>query len=97
MVLNSLPVARVRVASALAIVFLAALLVPTPASATFPGHNGRIAFARGGDIWTMNPDGSDQVNLTNTPSGTEYQPAWSADGTKIAFVGPALIHRAKST
>ena len=71
-----------------AVVVMALLLLPASATATFPGRNGKIAFDRGGDIWTMNPDGSDQVNLTNTPSATEYQPAWSADGTKIAFVGP---------
>jgi hypothetical protein len=32
----------------------------------------------------MNPDGTQQVNLTNT-SATEHDPAWSPDGTKIAF------------
>ena len=26
----------------------------------FPGQNGKIAFMRSGDIWTMNPDGTDR-------------------------------------
>jgi TolB protein len=61
------------------------LLVAAPsAQATFPGANGKIAFVRGGDIWTMNPDGSGQMNLTNS-AATESSPIWSADGTKIAF------------
>ena len=58
-----------------------------PADATFPGANGKIAFQRGGDIWTMNPDGTDQVNLTNS-STFEADPAWSPDGAKIAYSGP---------
>jgi dipeptidyl aminopeptidase/acylaminoacyl peptidase len=44
----------------------------------------KIAFDRAGDIWAMNADGSDQVNLTPGSIGGE-SPAWSPDGTKIAF------------
>ena len=41
----------------------------SPALGAFPGENGKIAFASdrdGGDfdVWTMNPDGSNLVNLT---------------------------------
>jgi TolB protein len=32
----------------------------------------------------MNPDGTGQVNLTNS-AGNDDQPAWSPDGTKLAF------------
>jgi TolB protein len=33
----------------------------------------------------MNPDGSEQKNLTNSP-GTDKRPQWSPDGKKIVFV-----------
>ena len=49
---------------------------------------GRIAFASDfeGDyeIYTINPDGSDLVRLTNW-SGEDWFPAWSPDGRRIAF------------
>ena len=38
------------------------------------------------DIWVMDPDGSNQTNLTNTPELNEMGPAWSPDGTRIAYI-----------
>ena len=53
-----------------------------------PRGNGLLAFRsdRTGDneIFTMNPDGSDQLDITNDAS-SDTDPAWSADGTKLAF------------
>ena len=46
----------------------------------------RIVFQRDGDIWVMNPDGSNTVNLTKTES-YEGCPWFSGDGTRIAFDG----------
>jgi hypothetical protein len=67
---------------------LAGLVAAPPVGAAFPGDNGRIAFHSGRDghpeIYSMNPDGTDQIRLTNNASGN-FQPSYSADGRKIAF------------
>ena len=70
----------------LALGFVLALFlgVPATAHATFPGDNGKIAFSRAGDIWTMNPDGTGPLNLTND-AAMQGSPAWSPDGGRIAF------------
>jgi Tol biopolymer transport system component len=78
-------VARLRTAVVAACIAAFMLAAPS-AHATFPGANGKIAFVRDGDIWAMNPDGSNGVDLTNTPSTAENSPAWSADGAQIAYV-----------
>lgn len=38
------------------------------------------------DIWRINADGTDPINLTNTPAVSETNPVWSPDGTRIAYV-----------
>ncbi len=86
-------------ASAMALVALLLALVGTAkeAKATFPGENGKIAFASNrtsgegvnnpeGDfeIFTMNPDGTELVQLTQN-AAFDFDPEWSPDGQKIAF------------
>ena len=70
--------------SALAAAGLLAM-VPGSASAAYPGENGKIAFARSGDIWVANPDGSDATNLTPGTPQFQDNPVFSPDGTKIAY------------
>ena len=49
----------------------------------WPPSTGRIAFTRDDDIYSMNADGSDLVQLTT--QGGAFWPAWSPDGWRIAF------------
>ena len=44
-----------------------------------------IAWDRGGRIWLMNSDGTEQHALTSSGDGRDGAPAFSPDGTKIAF------------
>jgi Tol biopolymer transport system component len=74
--------ARLRIAVVGAFLVAAMLAAPS-AHAAFPGANGKITFVRDGQIWIMNPDGSDATQLAGDGGGT---PAWSADGRLIAFV-----------
>jgi Tol biopolymer transport system component len=85
-------VARSSFTSTILFVTLVLLFVAAPAWATFPGMNGRIAFVanRGAASWqlyTMNPDGSDIVQITNLPptSFDSWFPEFSPDGQRIAF------------
>ncbi len=86
-------------ASAMALVALLLALVGTAkeAKATFPCENGKIAFASNrtsgegvnnpeGDfeIFTMNPDGTELVQLTQN-AAFDFDPEWSPDGQMIAF------------
>lgn len=63
-------------------------IAAAPGEAAFPGGNGRIAFQtfRDGnyEIYAMNADGSAPARLTNELP-FDGDPAWSADGTRIAF------------
>ena len=63
---------------------------PAPTLGALPGGNGLIAWQNNNDlffansqIWVMNPDGTDMVQLTTT--GRNGHPSWSPNGSQIAF------------
>ncbi len=72
-------------AAALALATCMVVLATTPATATYHGKNGRIAFATetGGPqiVRTIKQDGSDRV----TVAWNALDPNWSPDGTKIVY------------
>src|SRR2546430_11780963 len=82
-----------RLVTALALGLMMGLLsMATPALATFPGTNGRIAFGSdryGGthNIFTMNPDGSDvrQLTFLTVDEGAALDESWSADGSMLVY------------
>src|SRR5215210_3660395 len=83
----------------LAVLMAAGLLVAglmalvEPAQATFPGDNGRIAFASNRaptssyQIYSVASTGreADLNPVTTQLAGYDYDPSYSPDGTKIAF------------
>jgi TolB protein len=77
---------------AVAIAAVTIALGAPPASATFPGPDGRIAFdgvvpgTCCSEIFTAKPDGSDARRLTSTPDPSDSElPDWSRDGQRIVF------------
>jgi Tol biopolymer transport system component len=91
---------RFKVSAAIAAAVLAATVVvlvtaaTKPAEAAFPGSSGAIAYTSSQDgdldVWRMAPDGFGATNLTDEvdaqPTYADSLPAWSAEGTQIAFV-----------
>jgi hypothetical protein len=56
----------------------------TGASATYPGRDGKIAFVRANQVYTMTATGGSVTRLTTT--GKNYRPHWSPNGTRISYI-----------
>jgi len=73
--------------TATAIYFIAS---PTPTPTPVPGAAAQpIAFVKPGtggamDLFLVNPDGTNVVNLTDA-AGEDTRPAWSPDGSRLAY------------
>lgn len=65
--------------------FFAPFIWASPAVATFEGRNGAIAYECGRHICQINPDKTAHQQLTHARNAVDSHPAWSADGTKLAF------------
>jgi TolB protein len=76
---------------ALALISVIACFVVPGATATLPGYNGKIAFSSDrpdfspSDIWVVQPDGKQPTKLTKDDINENIDPAWSPDGSKIAY------------
>ena len=58
--------------------------VPSPADAAYPGSNGKVAFVRANQIWTVNADGTGEIQLTSA-AAPSFDPQWSPNGTRILY------------
>jgi TolB protein len=87
-----------RPAAGVLLVLLLGGALASIASATAPGHNGKLVFRRYLDadhtwsvLFTANPDGSGVRQITHPPRRVlDIVPNWSPRGTKIVFQRVAL-------
>jgi Lysyl oxidase/WD40-like Beta Propeller Repeat len=62
-----------------------AVLLHDAVDAVFSPDGTQIAFARDGDLWTANADGSGQRRLASTPRTADAAPAWLPDGSGLVY------------
>jgi TolB protein len=86
---NVLPGPGLRAILIVTLIAAVALLSARSAQAAFPAANGKLAIAEclacegpPSRIWTMNPDGSDRVQILGD---LHYDPVFSGNGERIAF------------
>ena len=92
MVVHRLAERRISYILGALVLGVAVLIMPAgPGQATAPGANGKIAFDsdRSGEfeVWVMDADGGNPVNVSKRPTRDDWGPAWSPDGFQIAWVG----------
>ena len=63
---------------------LMATVLATPASASYAGRDGKLAFVRHKQIYTVSPSGGAVKKLTR--SGKNLRPKWSPNGKRIAYI-----------
>lgn len=81
---------RKLLGSSLAAILAAATLGSAVAQARPAAQIGKIAYSANvagqpGDLYVANPDGTEAVDITNTPSVNEIQPVFSPDGQRLVF------------
>jgi Tol biopolymer transport system component len=54
-------------------------------------NGSRIAYVRGNNIWIMNGDGINKIQVTKSPA-VERNPMWSPNGAKIRFYSNRTTH-----
>ena len=62
-----------------------AVVVVSSGSATAPGKNGQIVYAKFPRLWVINSDGTGERMLPHPKGSEDTNPDWSPDGSKLAF------------
>jgi lysyl oxidase/WD40 repeat protein len=77
--------ARMLVVDHGAVVASGRRLIGSADDAAYSPDGTLVAFARGGDLWLANADGSGQRRLAATPDVTEWGPSWLPDGSALVY------------
>jgi Tol biopolymer transport system component len=73
-----------RIAFFAMLIALLGIVTVAPSNATALGSEGKIAFVRSNQIYTMTRTGTSVTKLTTV--GKNYRPKWSPNGQKIAYI-----------
>src|SRR3954468_23454378 len=88
---NSLGGDHMRRVIWITVITLLGALAASPAGATMLGREGKIAFVRHNQIYTMTKLGTQVTQLTT--DGKNYRPKWSPNGQKIAYIHESATGR----